>query len=322
MRVALPHPGQYDKEAMQLQILTWNHDLLDELLLEAKKDYLASFEDKICVYVANPSSSDWIPLATRPKRPIQSIILDSDVQNMVLEDVQEFMRSKAWYTERGIPFRRGYLLHGSPGSGKTSLIHSIAGELGLDVFLISLSARGMDDTKLAELIAYLPEQCITLMEDIDAAFLHGVSRDGVDGVSSPQAQSHSGGATVTLSGLLNALDGIGAQEGRILFATTNRYAALDPALCRPGRMDLHVEFRHASRRQAEELFTRFFNIGTSPPPPAELEKQLSAEDINDLAIRFAESIPEHEVSMATLQGFLMMYKHNPVDAAYEVWAYV
>ncbi|EIW75071.1 P-loop containing nucleoside triphosphate hydrolase protein [Coniophora puteana RWD-64-598 SS2] len=404
-RVALPRPGYYDREAMELRVLAWGQELLNELLLEAKKDYLSSFEDKICVYVAIPSSSDWIPLATRPKRPIQSIILDSDIQDMVLEDVQEFMRSKAWYTDRGIPFRRGYLLHGSPGSGKTSLIHSIAGELGLNVFLISLSARGMDDTKLAELIAYLPERCITLMEDIDAAFLHGVSRDGVDGMVSTQAQSHSGGAPspqgqaqahapaptpngdsdsddysgkVTLSGLLNALDGIGAQEGRILFATTNRYAALDPALCRPGRMDMHVEFRHASRRQGEELFKRFFMVGTNsssaesarqgerqgfqagnkdarvsrPEDPVSYSvseasssevtlidvdvaaehwpakqssvglPQLSAEEINDLAIRFAESIPEREVSMATLQGFLMMHKRSPVDAAYKVGAYV
>lgn len=63
---------------------------------------------------------------------------------------------------------------------------------------------------------------------------------------------------ITLSGLLNALDGVGAQEGRILFATTNRYSALDPALCRPGRMDIHVEFKLASKFQAEELYKCFY----------------------------------------------------------------
>jgi mitochondrial chaperone BCS1 len=63
---------------------------------------------------------------------------------------------------------------------------------------------------------------------------------------------------LSLSGLLNALDGVGAQEGRILFATTNKYSALDPALCRPGRMDLHIEFKNASKYQARELFSRFY----------------------------------------------------------------
>ncbi|EIW80551.1 P-loop containing nucleoside triphosphate hydrolase protein [Coniophora puteana RWD-64-598 SS2] len=176
------------------------------------------------------------------------------------------MNSKSWYAERGIPFRRGYLLYGAPGAGKTSLIHSIAGELNLDVYILSLSRSGLDDSSLSQVISELPEKCIALMEDIDAAFHHGLTRegpspaddaeDGPDGPRKPRAAAPSG--KVSLSGLLNALDGIGAQEGRILFATTNKYTALDPALCRPGRMDLHIEFRNASRYQAEELFKRFY----------------------------------------------------------------
>jgi len=66
---------------------------------------------------------------------------------------------------------------------------------------------------------------------------------------------------ITLSGLLNAIDGIGAHDGRILYATTNKYSALDPALCRPGRMDLHIEFKLASRYQAQELFRCFYMPG-------------------------------------------------------------
>lgn len=114
------------------------------------------------------------------------------------------------------------------------------------------------------------------MEDIDAAFKSGITRDA-DSSPSPQPASptddddkkddaprpsaSAAGAPVskvTLSGLLNALDGIGAQEGRILFATTNRYGALDSALTRPGRMDLHVEFRNASSEQAEGLYRYFY----------------------------------------------------------------
>ena len=95
------------------------------------------------------------------------------------------------------------------------------------------------------------------MEDIDAAFSHAaVARDGVSvskietpptgGLLTPmlpngaQAQE-SDSKGVTLSGLLNALDGVAAQEGRILFATTNRYDSIDEALCRAGRMDVHVD---------------------------------------------------------------------------------
>ena len=153
------------------------------------------------------------------------------------------------------------------------MIHSLAGELGLDVYIISLSRASLDDTSLITLIAELPKRCIAIMEDIDAAFHHGLTRNLQDesDTAGKQEQTNDDGerekerasvssplSRVTLSGLLNALDGVGAQEGRILYATTNRYSALDPALCRPGRMDLHVQFRLASRYQAQELFKCFY----------------------------------------------------------------
>ena len=112
------------------------------------------------------------------------------------------------------------------------------------------------------------------MEDIDAAFSQTVNREATDQQkgngdedkdksekSTTQLNlSYRPTSTITLSGLLNALDGVGAQEGRILFATTNKYDSLDPALCRPGRMDIHMEFKLASRYQARELFKCFFML--------------------------------------------------------------
>lgn len=104
------------------------------------------------------------------------------------------------------------------------------------------------------------------MEDIDVAFHRTLRRDLPDEgeelkettVPDPSAAPQERSSRVSLSGLLNALDGVGAQEGRLLFATTNQYQALDPALRRPGRMDVHVEFKLASQNQVGELFKRFF----------------------------------------------------------------
>jgi mitochondrial chaperone BCS1 len=255
--------------------MTRDRRILNALLLEAKKAYNAEQEEDVGVYASAPFQSHWRRVATRPKRALSSVVLDPGIKERVIGDARDFLASRAWYARRGIPFRRGYLLYGAPGSGKTSLIHSLAGELNLDVYIISLSQSGMDDGRLAELIADLPEQCIALMEDIDAAFHCGLNRDSITSTSatdpsgkpidSSQAlnpnsnatEQHSG-SQITLSGLLNALDGVGAQEGRILFATTNKYSALDPALCRPGRMDLHVEFKLASKYQMEELFKCFY----------------------------------------------------------------
>lgn len=153
-------------------------------------------------------------------------------------------------------------------TGKTSLIQAIAGELGLHVYIISLSRAGLDDTSLGTAIGDLPGKCIALMEDIDAAFTRGITRDqgesvaevdgGDDKGPKPAGPKGAPVSRVTLSGLLNALDGVGAQEGRILFATTNRYHSLDAALVRPGRLDLHIEFKYASTFQVAELFRTFY----------------------------------------------------------------
>lgn len=267
------------------------------------------------------------------------------------------------------------------------MIHSIAGELGLNVYIVTLSRAGLDDTSLTQLISNMPRRCIALMEDIDAAFKRGISRDlsaeghGVtngandtvkkdEGRNDDEAEegprlSEEADSRVTLSGLLNALDGIGAQEGRLLFATTNNYKVLDPALCRPGRMDLHIEFHLASRYQAQSMFKAFFTEeaagghdvdstsektsgvnGPEPPsPPAtppssspafvkiptsDAEKlmpiappaQLSKAEVNKLAARFADAIPERQFSMASLQGYLMLYMHDPHAAVTNAPAWV
>jgi mitochondrial chaperone BCS1 len=162
-------------------------------------------------------------------------------------------------------------LQGTPGSGKSSLIHAIAGELALDVYVVSLSASWVNDSSLTTLLGRIPARSILLLEDIDAAFTRSTSRDS-DSSGTPDASKTIGPEkkddaennkaadvnTLTLSGLLNALDGMQASESRILFCTTNHLERLDPALSRPGRMDVWIEFRNASKHQAEGLFRNFF----------------------------------------------------------------
>ncbi|KAG6852448.1 hypothetical protein C0991_011883 [Blastosporella zonata] len=262
------------ENTLHISILTRDHNILTDLLQEARRLYMADQEHSMCIYVSD-NENNWNHVACRARRSLNSIVLDPGVKDVLLEDARDFLQSKSWYAERGIPFRRGYLLYGAPGTGKTSMIHCMAGELRLDVYIISLSRSGLDDASLSKLVNALPERCVALMEDIDAAFTHGVSRSGTSENNDELKKSNSGQpaapgtmptpSRLSLSGLLNALDGVGAQEGRILFATTNRYSALDPALCRPGRMDLHVEFKNASKYQARELFDRFY----LPNPPKE-----------------------------------------------------
>jgi len=200
------------------------------------------------------------------------------------------------------------------------------------------------------------------MEDIDAAFHHSISRapensEKPSSTSDKEQESSSEDTPkISLSGLLNALDGIGAQEGRLLFATTNRYEALDTALRRPGRMDVHVEFKLASQYQAAELFKRFYMPGditatgaeniaddgrsdkdcSVPPkePLVDLElpksekvphserREFGFTELMLLSEKFKDHIPDRELSMAALQGYLMMHKGRPYGAVECVEAWV
>ncbi|KAJ7917521.1 BCS1 N terminal-domain-containing protein [Mycena leptocephala] len=362
------------EETLQISLFTRSHRVLNELLLEAKKDYMAAEEHSISIYVSDINNS-WRHVASRPKRNINSIILDPGISELLVDDARTSWKAKPGMRRAGYRFAE----YGAPGSGKTSIISSIAGELGLDVYIVSLSRAGLDDSALSELISNLPEKCIALMEDIDAAFTQSLNRDAVQGPANvpaaddgkpppPGAPPAPSTSRLSLSGLLNALDGVAAQEGRILYATTNKYTALDPALCRPGRMDIHVELNSPAIPIPETFYSFYlpsdeaaaadddekdedkesdsgYNSSAntdvdaestpSEPDVAAAEKptffgtshrqhapKLRRKQVADLAARFSEAIPERELSMAALQGFLMTYKIRPYEAvnAAKDWA--
>ncbi len=150
------------------------------------------------------------------------MVLGRGKKEAIVDDVKRFLERDRWYAERGIPYRRGYLLHGAPGSGKSSFITALAGHLDFNICLLNLSERGLTDDKLNHLLSNAPDRSILLLEDVDAAFF-GRQQAAEDGYQ----------ASVTFSGLLNALDGVASGESRIIFMTTNHIERLDPALIRP-----------------------------------------------------------------------------------------
>ncbi|KAG5993179.1 hypothetical protein E4U54_003455 [Claviceps lovelessii] len=234
-------------EIVQLTTLWAHRHAFEAIFAEAHKLAAQANEGKTVVYSAR--GMDWAPLGdARKKRPLGSVVLDHGVKERIVQDVNDFLSRQQWYVDRGIPYRRGYLLFGPPGSGKSSFIQALAGELDFGVAMINLSEMGMTDDKLAHLLTRLPKRCLLLLEDADAAFVNRQRRDA-DGYS---------GATVTFSGLLNALDGLAAGEERIAFLTTNHIDRLDPALIRPGRVDMMLRIGEATRYQAGEMWDRFY----------------------------------------------------------------
>ncbi len=156
---------------------------------------------------------------------------------VVVEEIRFWYAEKAWYEARGIPWRRGYLFHGGPGTGKTSFARALAEDLDLPVYVFDLASM-----QNSEFIPYwqmmlASTPCIALLEDIDAVF-HG--RDNVTN------QFRSGG--LTFDCLLNCLDGVERPDGLLTIVTTNQLEHLDPALGRPEDAQGRLESAGTSSR--------------------------------------------------------------------------
>ena len=154
------------------------------------------------------------------------------------------------------------------------------------------------------LFAELPPHCIVLLEDVDTA---GVGRrDSVDATQENESKS-----AVTLSGLLNVLDGVSSQEGRILIMTTNHIEHLDEALIRPGRSDKKVHFKLANQIISTQLFHTVFK---QLPSQKQWPEAHDDDKFNALAQEFASKVPEQVFSPAEVLSFLLERKKSPLDA--------
>ncbi|EMD38558.1 hypothetical protein CERSUDRAFT_135448 [Gelatoporia subvermispora B] len=282
-------------ETVTLTALSRDREIFPRLLSEARDMAMRGQEGKLVIHT--PWSIEWKPFGQpRRKRPLKSVVLDDGIAEKVEADVKAFLGRRKWYEDRGIPYRRGYLLHGPPGSGKSSFIQALAGSLSYDICLLNLAERGLADDKLIHLLSNTPERSFVLIEDVDAAFNKRVQTTA-DGYQS----------SVTFSGFLNALDGVASGEERVVFLTTNHPERLDPALIRPGRVDLAVLLDDASPNQARRLFVQFY--GTEDGSSEGWEK-LDETELNRLAAEFAEVVEREiklgrRISMAALQGLFI-----------------
>ena len=257
----------------EINIMAYGTDtsIIKQFIEESVVHCMQKESDLISIYEQHRWGLGWTKAQTKKPRELESVVLNTNLQDELITDIKRFQDSAQWYIDKGVPYRRGYLLHGPPGTGKTSFTQAVAGALKLNICYLNLSSGHMDDDGLNRALNNAPSQSIILLEDIDGIF---VSRESVN-------QSDEG-RRVSFSGLLNALDGVRSQEGRILFMTTNHREKLDPALMRPGRADFHAYLGNASYSQMVGLFLRFY-------PKQE-----------DLANDFAKRLPEFKLSMAKL----------------------
>jgi len=192
---------------------------------------------------------------------LDSVILEPGEREHLVQDIQNFRKSKRRYARLGVPYHRGYLFYGPPGTGKTSLVSALAANFGLAIYAINLAM--FNDRSLMNAVNQVSNNSILLFEDIDC-MKSGNTRTPLslntndDSRGRGEAQGVVDRNGVTLSGLLNVLDGFYAPSNVLFMMTTNRVEALDEALLRPGRIDYKLYLGRANDNQKIELYRRFF----------------------------------------------------------------
>ncbi|KAE8010532.1 hypothetical protein FH972_006898 [Carpinus fangiana] len=223
-----------------------------------------------------------------------TLAMDSEIKSFILKDLERFVQRKDYYRKVGKAWKRGYLLYGPPGTGKSSLIAAMANYLNFDIYDLELTEIGRN-SELRRLLISMANRSILVVEDIDCTI---ELQDRTAVVAEPFSRnSHQ--TQVTLSGLLNFIDGLWSSCGdeRIIVFTTNHKEKLDPALLRPGRMDVHVHMSYCTPCGFRLLVANYLGIkehalfgeieesmGTTQVTPAEVAEQLIKNDDPDIVL--------------------------------------
>ncbi|KAI0378693.1 mitochondrial chaperone BCS1 [Hypomontagnella monticulosa] len=280
----------------------------------------------VIIYARDRYRMSWQPKSRKPIRRLETVHFDDGIKQELLTDIRKYLdpKTKRLYQSRSMPYRRGYLFYGPPGTGKSSLSTALAGEFGLDLYEVKVPSVATDQD-LEQMFQEVPPQCIVLLEDIDVIWAKRGSNN--------HDNHNEAASNCTLSGLLNVLDGVGSPEGRIVIMTTNQPHRLDPALVRPGRVDMKIMLGNISRKSAEQMFLRMFTPDTvsltlarsgkdSAKIPEDDEPQLDGVQLRRLASEFAAQIPDDTFTPSQLQGFFQLHLDNPIEAASNISAWV
>jgi len=235
------------------------------VLTPYKKVYLTGKKSDIQIFVANMSEyfnknkdvyeyfkvfipspkGHWDLISKNKKRSIDTVFIKN--KDEIIKDIDDFLSSEEDYQTFGHPYKRNYLFFGPPGNGKTSLISAIASQYNLDIYLMSFSINITDEI-FKKLISGLPINGLLVIEDIDGLFDEKEKKQ------------------ISISTVLNIMDGLAKKNRLITIMTTNHYDHLSEAFKRAGRVDMSVEFDIASIdsfNQIIRFFCKYKNIDMS-----------------------------------------------------------
>ncbi|TXG59032.1 hypothetical protein EZV62_016861 [Acer yangbiense] len=278
------YPNPDEKRSFKLSFHKRHRELItgpyiEHVMKEGKAVFLKNRQRKL--YSNNPSKhwygwkrTKWSHVFFEHPSTFDTLAMETKKKEEIKNDLKKFRQGKEYYTKIGKAWKRGYLLFGPPGTGKSSMIAAIANFLDYDVYDLELTTV-MDNTELRNLLIETSSKSVVVIEDIDCSLdltgqrLKKKEKDGDEEEKDPikkkeKEESENKDSKVTLSGLLNFIDGLWSACGgeRIIVFTTNYVDKLDPALIRRGRMDKHIEMSYCCFEAFKVLANNYLDINS------------------------------------------------------------
>jgi len=208
------------------------YDLIDEFKYKLPPEALS---------IHKYDNTEWEVASVIERRNINTIIINQDTKDKILEIINQFYASEDWYKSRGLSYKKTIIFHGVPGTGKTSLIKGLASHFQRNLAIININA--VSDRSFENALSSAPTNSFIVIEDFDSAS-STTSRDNDDSKNNSAINGvMSSLKLLSLSGILNTLDGVIGLDNKIIFMTTNVIDRIDSAILRKGRVDYIFEIK-------------------------------------------------------------------------------
>ncbi|KAK0604277.1 hypothetical protein LWI29_014073 [Acer saccharum] len=255
-----------------------------------------------------PGGGGWGSINLEHPLTFDKLAMDPEMKKMIVEDLDRFVKRKDFYKRVGKAWKRGYLLYGPPGTGKSSLIAAMANYLRFDIYDLDLSSI-YSNSALRSILLSTSNRSILIIEDIDCNA--GVQDREHDSTKESNTR-------LTLSGILNFIDGLWSSCGdeRIVVFTTNHKDRIDPALLRPGRMDVHINMSYCTFSGFKFLASNYLEIKDNHSLFGEIEGLIQKTEVTPAEV--AEELMKTDDADVALQGFVNFLKQKRDEKANEV----
>ena len=265
-------------ETITVSFLTRDRNLVERFMQDCRPE-----EHKNAIYVSMYAAGGFSGGLRRRKRGLDTVFVDAAIKDRLVRRLNWFLGAEEWHSTRGVPWKLGMILHGPPGTGKTSLIHALASEFGFDIKYIK-SLHGLGAAFLSG-----TRNDLFVIEDIDT-IASGLRRDAAGDKGAADDRGFSG---APLHEILNAMDGMQTPDGLKFIVTTNHIDRLDPAIIRPGRIDDVIEIGPLSHESARRMFRAFYGQdgvnAYAPRTGAELQLMFSTMTAQEAEAALAQA---------------------------------